>query len=145
MELGGSWGGGVKSTPQRGPAELSGGSATSCGGSNPPDPPSNTALAATEMTYRVLLKKHSLSSIRFVHCSYSLLRSTPTFYVIQLRILSREIWGEASDWEGPWATFRCLLSPKSDLDRLIRPPSTGNISLPAIICILTSSVKGAGC
>ena len=31
--------GGLESTPQRGSAELSGGSATSCGGSNPPDPP----------------------------------------------------------------------------------------------------------
>jgi len=36
---------GVRVDPQRGSAELSGGSATSCGGVTPPDPPSNTALA----------------------------------------------------------------------------------------------------
>ena len=44
MESGGSYGG-LEWTPQRGSAELSGGSATSCGGIKPPDlPPSNTAL-----------------------------------------------------------------------------------------------------
>ena len=41
-----SWGvvRGVRVDPQRGSAELSGGSATSCVGVKPPDPPSNTAL-----------------------------------------------------------------------------------------------------
>ena len=34
----------IRDSPQRGSAELSGVSATSCGGVKPPDPPSNTAL-----------------------------------------------------------------------------------------------------